>query len=94
MPGRPVGEMPGQLRRGGSRTISHCSTSPRRSPARWASLQLPALAEKIPAAAFADTYWVAWSMVLLTVSPAMLLPRKHEQAHPLDDEGLPPVVVH
>ena len=33
-------------------------------------------------------------MVLLTVSPAMLLPRKHEQTHPLDDEGLPPVVVH
>jgi len=70
-----------------------------------ASLHLPSLADKIPAAAiakgledaasaFAQTYWVAWSMVLLTMIPALLLPRKQEEAHLLDDEGVPPVVVH
>jgi hypothetical protein len=32
--------------------------------------------------------------VLLTVIPAMLLPRKHEESHLLDDAGIPPVVVH
>jgi predicted MFS family arabinose efflux permease len=46
------------------------------------------------ASAFAQTYWVAWSLVLLTVIPAMLLPRKHEESHLLDDAGIPPVVVH
>ena len=70
-----------------------------------ASLHDPALAAKLPAAqiaqglhdaasAFANTYWVAWVMVLLTLIPALLLPRKHEESHLLDDEGLPPVVVH
>jgi hypothetical protein len=46
------------------------------------------------ASAFAQTYWVAWTMVLLTLIPALLLPRKREETHLLDDEGLPPVVVH
>ena len=32
-------------------------------------------------------------MVLLTVVPAMFLPRKREAAHLLDDEGVPPVIV-
>jgi hypothetical protein len=70
-----------------------------------ASLHIPALADKLPAAAiargledaasaFADTYWVAWSMVLLTLIPALFLPRKHEEAHLLDEEGVTPVVVH
>ncbi|WP_395690537.1 DHA2 family efflux MFS transporter permease subunit [Nocardioides sp.] len=70
-----------------------------------ASLQDPALADKLPAAAiakgladaaaaFAQTYWVAWVLVLLTLIPAALLPRKHEETHLLDDEGLPPIVVH
>jgi EmrB/QacA subfamily drug resistance transporter len=44
--------------------------------------------------AFANTYWVAWALVLLTIVPAMFLPRKREVAHLLDDEGAPPVVVH
>ena len=44
--------------------------------------------------AFAQTYWVAWVMVLLTVIPALFLPRKREETHLLDDEGIPPVVVH
>ncbi|WP_310961882.1 DHA2 family efflux MFS transporter permease subunit [Nocardioides terrisoli] len=45
------------------------------------------------AAAFAHTYWVAWALVLLTLVPALLLPRRQEDvpAH-LDDEQ-PPVVV-
>ena len=70
-----------------------------------ASLHNPLLAAKIPAAlivkgleeaasAFAQTYWVAWGMVLLTVIPAMFLPRKREEVHLLDDEGVPTVVVH
>jgi hypothetical protein len=54
-----------------------------------ASLHDPALAAKLPpaqiaqglenaASAFANTYWVAWVMVLLTLIPVLLLPRKHE----------------
>jgi len=65
----------------------------------------PALKAKIPEAqliqglheaanAFSHTYWVAWVLVLLTLIPAFFLPRKHEETHLLDDEGLPPVVVH
>jgi MFS family permease len=45
------------------------------------------------AAAFADTYCVAWVLVVLTLIPALMLPRKHEEDHFLDDEGVPPVVV-
>ena len=83
---------------------NHLQASKLAGPA-MASLHIPALADKIPAAAiakgledaasaFADTYWVAWAMVLLTVIPAMFLPRKREETHLLDDEGVPPVVVH
>jgi len=83
---------------------NHIQASRLAGPA-MASLENPALAAKIPAAAitkgledaaqaFADTYWVAWALVLLTVVPAMFLPRKQEESHFLDDEGVPPVVVH
>ncbi|MCB8957212.1 MAG: DHA2 family efflux MFS transporter permease subunit [Nocardioides sp.] len=83
---------------------NHLNASKLAGPA-MASLQDPSLADKIPApaiakgladaaAAFADTYWVAWVLVLLTLIPAALLPRKREETHLLDDEGLPPVVVH
>jgi hypothetical protein len=83
---------------------NHLQASKLAGPA-MASLHLPSVAEKLsPAAitrgledaanAFADTYWVAWSLVLLTVIPAFFLPRKHEETHLLDDEGVPPVVVH
>ena len=83
---------------------NHLQASKLAGPA-MASLHIPALADRIPAAAiakgledaaqaFADTYWVAWAMVLLTVIPAMFLPRKHEETHLLDDLGVPPVVVH
>ena len=41
-----------------------------------------------------STYWVAWVLVLLTLIPAYFLPRKREVTHLLDDEGVPPVVVH
>ncbi|WP_028652327.1 DHA2 family efflux MFS transporter permease subunit [Nocardioides halotolerans] len=46
------------------------------------------------ASAFAQTYWVAWVLVALTLVPALLLPRRREVTHLLDDEGQPPVVVH
>ncbi len=46
------------------------------------------------AQAFADTYWVAWVLCVLTLVPAYFLPRKKEEAHLLDDEGVAPVVVH
>ena len=83
---------------------NHLQASKLAGPA-MATLHLPSLAEKIPAAAiakgledaaaaFADTYWVAWAMVLVTVIPALLLPRKQEETHLLDDEEVPPVVVH
>jgi EmrB/QacA subfamily drug resistance transporter len=45
------------------------------------------------ASSFAQTYWVAWSLVLLTLVPALFLPRRREVSHLLDDEGVPPVVV-
>jgi len=83
---------------------NHLQASRLAGPA-MASLHNPLLAAKIPAAlivkgleeaasAFAQTYWVAWGMVLLTVIPAMFLPRQREEAHLLDEEGVPPVVVH
>ena len=83
---------------------NHLQASKLAGPA-MATLHIPSLADKIPAAAiakgledaasaFADTYWVAWAMVLLTVIPAMFLPRKREETHLLDDEDIPPVVVH
>jgi hypothetical protein len=83
---------------------NHLQASKLAGPA-MATLHIPSLADKIsPAAitrgledaaqAFADTYWVAWALVLLTVIPALMLPRKHEETHLLDDEGIPPVVVH
>ncbi len=48
------------------------------------------------AQAFASTYWVAASLVALTLIPAYFLPRKHEESHLLDDveSESPPVVVH
>ena len=81
---------------------NHLQASKLAGPA-MASLHIPALPDSPAAAiakgledaanAFADTYWVAWGMVLLTVVPAMFLPRKHEESHLLDDENVPPVVV-
>ena len=47
-----------------------------------------------PAEAFATTYWVAWVLVLLTLVPVYFLPRRREATHLLDDEGVPPAVVH
>jgi predicted MFS family arabinose efflux permease len=44
------------------------------------------------AAAFADTFWVAWVLVVLTLIPALMLPRKREEPR-LVDEGAPPAVV-
>jgi MFS family permease len=46
------------------------------------------------AEAFASSYWLAASLVLLTFIPVYFLPRKQEETHLLDDEGVPPVVVH
>ncbi|MFY0408611.1 DHA2 family efflux MFS transporter permease subunit [Solicola sp. PLA-1-18] len=45
--------------------------------------------------AFADTYWVAWGLVLLTLVPALMLPRRREVSHLTDDEdAAPPVILH
>jgi len=44
--------------------------------------------------AFAETYWVAWALVALTLVPAFFLPRKHEESHLLDEETVPPVALH
>jgi EmrB/QacA subfamily drug resistance transporter len=44
------------------------------------------------ATAFSHTYWVAWVLVVLTLVPALMLPRKHEETY-LVDEGAPPAVV-
>jgi len=45
------------------------------------------------ASSFAQTYWVAWSLVVLTLVPALFLPRRHEESHLLDKEGVSPSVV-
>jgi EmrB/QacA subfamily drug resistance transporter len=39
------------------------------------------------ARSFADTYWLAWVLVVITLIPAFFLPRKHEESHLLDDES-------
>jgi fucose permease len=44
--------------------------------------------------AFASTYLLAAILVLLTFVPVFFLPRKREATHLLDEEGLPPAVVH
>ncbi len=60
----------------------------------------PALADQLgPAAvaqglaqaaeAFADTYWVAWGLVLLTLVPALMLPRRREPSRLDDGEAAP-----
>ncbi len=41
------------------------------------------------AAAFADTFWVAWVLVVLTLIPALMLPRKRERAHLVADRDMP-----
>jgi EmrB/QacA subfamily drug resistance transporter len=43
------------------------------------------------ASAFAQTFWVAWVLVVLTLVPALLLPRRREEAQ-LDDEGQKPAL--
>jgi MFS family permease len=44
------------------------------------------------AAAFAHSFWVAWVLVVLTLVPALMLPRKREVSHLVDDQ-VPPAVV-
>jgi EmrB/QacA subfamily drug resistance transporter len=36
--------------------------------------------------AFADTFWVAWVLVVLTLIPAFFLPRKREESHLTDED--------
>jgi EmrB/QacA subfamily drug resistance transporter len=43
--------------------------------------------------AYAKTFWVAWALVLLTLVPALMLPRKTQQATPTD-EATVPVALH
>ncbi|MEU8227123.1 DHA2 family efflux MFS transporter permease subunit [Kribbella sp. NPDC048915] len=40
------------------------------------------------ASSFAQTYWVAWVLVVLTLIPALLLPRKREETHLTDDAAV------
>jgi EmrB/QacA subfamily drug resistance transporter len=57
----------------------------------------PTGAIDLPAAgnAFADTYWVAWALVLLTLVPALMLPRRRPAATTATaEEILPPVTMH
>ncbi|WUJ70388.1 DHA2 family efflux MFS transporter permease subunit [Kribbella soli] len=44
------------------------------------------------AAAFAHSYWVAWVLVVITLIPALMLPRKREVVN-LTDEKAPPAVI-
>ena len=86
---------------------AHLNASDLAKPAMAATLD-PNLVDKVggaaavadglkdAAAAFADTFWVAWVLVALTLVPAFFLPRKHVEAT-ASDEGeaaVPPVVMH
>jgi EmrB/QacA subfamily drug resistance transporter len=46
------------------------------------------------ASAFAKTFGVAWALVLLTLVPALMLPRRRQAAAPTDEEATVPVVLH
>ncbi len=46
------------------------------------------------ASAFAKTFAVAWALVLLTLVPALMLPRRRQAAAPTDEEATVPVVLH
>jgi len=63
-----------------------------------AALELPAslVADGLDQAAqaFADTYWVAWLLVVLTLVPALMLPRKREVSHLEDEEPAVPTMMH
>jgi hypothetical protein len=87
---------------------AHLNSSDLAKPAMAATLD-PNLIDKVggaaavaeglkdAAAAFADTFWVAWVLVVLTLVPALLLPRKHDESAPTDEEAgeaAPPVVMH
>lgn len=46
---------------------------------------------------FGSTFWVAWALVILTIVPAMFLPRRKQESTLVDDEEggtRPPVLVH
>ncbi|MFC6714620.1 DHA2 family efflux MFS transporter permease subunit [Branchiibius cervicis] len=44
--------------------------------------------------AFAVSFMVAFSLCAVTFVVSLFLPKKHEESHLLDDEGVPPVMVH
>lgn len=44
--------------------------------------------------AFSSSYWVAFGVLVFTLIPVFFLPRRREASHLLDDEGVPPVIVH
>jgi len=46
------------------------------------------------ASAFAKTFGVAWALVLVTLVPALMLPRRRQAAAPTDEEATAPVVLH
>jgi hypothetical protein len=89
-----TGEIPGLS---GGLTETQAAILANTNPAEFARLGLDpaAVAQGLvdAAEAFAHTFWVAWALVVLTLIPALMLPRKREEAHLLDDEGKPPVVV-
>ena len=70
-----------------------------------ASYQDPSLVQQLGAAqiaqglaeaaqAFADTYWVAWTLVVLTLVPALFLPRRREVVPEPSDEQAVAVALH
>ncbi|GGN95641.1 multidrug resistance protein B [Actinoplanes lobatus] len=66
-------------------------------PSIAASIPDPTLIERglqFAADAFANTFTVGFVLMALTIVPALFLPRKHEESHLLDDENVPPVVLH
>ncbi len=72
-----------------------------------ASTRDPSIVDKVPgglttiargfgeaAEAFASSFWVAWLLVLLTLVPALFLPKRREKLRFDDTDPAPPVIMH
>ena len=62
--------------------------------AQEAMTNFMALVRHDMAHAFAVSFMVAFALCALTFVVSLFLPKKHEESHLLDDEGVPPVMVH
>lgn len=72
-----------------------------REPANWATSLVQQLGDAFQgtvladmASAFGTSFLVAAILCLVTFVVSLFLPKKHEESHLLDDQGVPPVAIH